>query len=73
MTDICQRCQQRPATLNWVADGGVMAYVHGMTQRWCERCAVSEQLVYATKIAATIPNLKERLRQLMVAAEVRDL
>lgn len=64
VTDLCVHCQTRPATLNWYGDGGALAVVHGPGLRWCQHCAVTEQLAYAKKLAATIPDLERQLKQL---------
>lgn len=62
--DICVNCSQRKASLDWVGDGGAMAYVHGMSVRWCERCAVEAQLQYARARAKEIAGLEKRLAEL---------
>lgn len=41
-----------------------MAYVHGMSVRWCERCAVEAQLQYARARAKEIAGLEKRLAEL---------
>ena len=64
MPDLCANCKIRPATLDWVGEGGTLAYVHGMSVRWCERCAVEAQLAYAEKLASEIPVLRARLQVL---------
>jgi len=62
--DLCQSCLQRPATMNWTGQGGTLAFVHGMFQRWCELCVVSAQVAYALKIQDGLPALKARLAEL---------
>lgn len=64
MKDICQNCNKRPATTNWVGEGGTMAYVHGMYQRWCDYCATKEQLKYCKKMARAIPRLEKKFKKL---------
>ncbi len=59
----CQNCQQREATETWVDDGGVFAYAHGMSQRWCLRCVLTAQLEHARKMAAQIPDLERQLAE----------
>jgi hypothetical protein len=60
----CANCGIRQATLNWVGEGGVLAYAHGLASRWCERCVVAAQLEHARKLAASIPDLAVRLAAL---------
>lgn len=62
---VCLNCKKRPATVNWTADGGVLAFTHGMSERWCERCCIEAQLAHAQKMAARIPTLERGLRALM--------
>ena len=64
VTGTCQNCQQRPATEWWVAEGGSLAFTHGMRAKWCHRCVVTEQLRFAREIAATIPKLEAELTEL---------
>lgn len=59
--DICRSCGQRPATLNWVGDGGTLAFAHGMYQRWCEHCALRAQIAFAEKAEQSLPDLRGRL------------
>lgn len=61
----CQNCKQRPATENWTGGGGVMAFVHGIYQRWCEVCCVTAQLEHAQAQAAQVPELEARLQRLL--------
>jgi hypothetical protein len=58
---LCQHCGCRPATLDWVGDGGALAYVHGMSQRWCDYCAIEAQLAYAIQQASTVEVLRSKL------------
>lgn len=60
----CQQCGERPATENWVGEGGYLALSHGLYRRWCERCVVVAQLEHARKTVAAIPDLETRLREL---------
>jgi hypothetical protein len=62
--DLCASCLQRPATMNWTGEGGTLAFVHGMYQRWCELCVVSAQVAYALKSQDGLPALKARLAEL---------
>jgi len=60
----CQNCGQRPGEVDWVGDGGAIAWAHGFTQRWCRLCCVRAQLEYAYKVVDTIPALEKELQQL---------
>jgi protein-arginine kinase activator protein McsA len=59
--DLCQNCQQRPATHNWVGNGSTMEFIHGMYARWCEYCVTVAQLEHARAAAAKISELEKRL------------
>lgn len=61
---LCAKCGERPATVDWVCDGGVLAWARGMSVRRCERCSLEEQLEHARKMAAKIPEIEARLRDL---------
>lgn len=61
---LCVNCKIRESTLDWVGEGGALAYVHGMSQPWCDRCAVEAQLAYVRKQAEQIPVLERRLKEL---------
>jgi len=60
----CQNCGKRPATGEWVGDGGTLGYVHGMYAWWCDLCMVNAQIEYAEKIAAKLPGLRARREEL---------
>lgn len=64
MREICQHCGKRKATINWVGIGGVLDFVHGNYQRWCNYCATKEQLKHARKAAKRIPMLERKLAKL---------
>ena len=66
---LCRSCRRREATVNWVGDGGVMAYVHGAYQRWCNVCAVRAQIAHAEEAAASLPALRAEL----AAAEAEEV
>lgn len=66
VADICQSCGKRPATMNWVGDGGTMAFIHGMYQRWCDHCALRAQIAHAQKMADLLPELQAKLAALEV-------
>ena len=60
----CAKCQKRPGTAWWAGEGGVIAIVHGFYEARCAYCCVEEQLEYARKLAATIPELEAKLAEL---------
>lgn len=69
MTDkLCANCQERPGTEIWVSEGGVLAFVHGMSQKWCKPCVLRAQLEYAREAAGRIPQLELELRQELAPA-----
>ncbi len=59
----CQKCGKRPGW-GWWAEG-VIGYVHGCKAAWCEQCVVDAQLAHAYIVAAGIPSLEKRLRELL--------
>ena len=58
----CQKCGEREATETWAPDG-LMGWVHGVSSQWCRRCVLREQLLFAEKLARTIPSLREELER----------
>lgn len=60
---LCKRCNTRPAT-TWWSDEGTIAAVHGYYSATCERCVVERQLEHAREMAASIPKLEARLKEL---------
>lgn len=65
---LCPKCEQRPGTEIWVGEGGTLAYVHGFHAYWCKPCVVTEQLAYARKSAARIPELESELARITGAS-----
>lgn len=63
---ICANCGEREGTINWVGRGGVMDFVHGMYEVWCELCAVEADLEYAKKQAKRVPELEKKLEKLKI-------
>ena len=61
---LCQHCHKRPATIQWVGDGGMLAFTHGMYENWCDFCATTEQLKAARRSAKHIPRLEKKLKKL---------
>lgn len=62
---MCEKCGVRPGNKTWVGESGGLAWAHGLTRLWCERCCVEAQLTYARERAARIPELEQRLRALI--------
>jgi hypothetical protein len=62
--DLCEHCHVRPASIDWVGDGGVLDWAHGFSHRWCEHCAVEARLDFARQLAAEIPDLEAQLAKL---------
>jgi hypothetical protein len=63
MGGLCANCGKRPATIDWVGNGGALAISHGVYERWCEVCALTAQLEHAQKMAGRIPDLERRLAE----------
>lgn len=60
----CANCGKRPGTISWVGEGGVLDYVHGMYQMWCELCTVEASIEYVVKQMERLPGLRKRLAEL---------
>lgn len=67
---MCATCGKRPGTETWVGEGGALAFNHGFYQMRCKVCCVTDQLDYARKCAADIPELERELAAL-TALEAR--
>ena len=61
--DMCVKCNKRTATVDFAAD--TTAAIHGWTIRICELCYIKEQLAFASKQAARIPQLESKLTKLL--------
>jgi hypothetical protein len=59
----CVTCGQ-PATTDWVGEGGVLAWTHGMSSPRCKRCCLVDQIAYARKVVARLPELEAELREI---------
>ena len=55
--DVCIQCTKHPATINWAAEGGVLAFTHGHYARWCVCCATEAQIKYCSEAADRLPKL----------------
>jgi hypothetical protein len=60
---LCDNCFIHKATNNWVGDGGVLAYTHGMYARWCACCCAKEQLKHCREASERIPDLERQLAE----------
>jgi hypothetical protein len=60
----CWRCGAVGPTITWVGESGVVGFIHGMSEQYCERCVVTLQLDYARDLAVKIPALETRLAEL---------
>jgi len=60
---LCENCQKYPATAVW--SESPFAAVHGLNSFWCERCVLTTQIEAGEKIAADLPNKKQRLAELL--------
>jgi hypothetical protein len=65
----CPNCGKRPGTLEWVGEGGTLAFVHGMSQLWCEICCLKTQLIHFRAMASKIPETEARLAELLKSEE----
>ena len=53
---LCGRCHLREATQNF--SKGPIPFIHSVCVRYCNICVLEEQLLYAQKAAARIPELE---------------
>jgi hypothetical protein len=60
----CQKCNKHEATINWVGEGGILDYTHGMYERWCECCALKENIKHAKKMAKRLSILERKLERI---------
>jgi len=63
---MCVRCRKRPASLEYVSDGGgAMSWVHGAFERICSLCLAKAALEYSREqleqLRAGIPKLETDL------------
>lgn len=63
MSVICANCQKRLGTIDWVGEGGTLAFSHGFYVKWCEVCALEEQIKHAEERAAILPELRAQLAE----------
>ena len=61
----CYRCKKRPATIHWVAEGGVLAFTHGLSVPWCAVCVLKEQVKAGKRVAKQLPRLEAKLEKLL--------
>ena len=55
--------------MEWVGEGGALAWAHGMSQLWCEICCVETRLIHFREMASKIPEMESRLAELLKAEE----
>jgi len=67
--ELCQNCHKREATVDWVGEGGVLDWTHGLYKKWCKVCVLEAQLKYARKIARNIPKLVKAYKKLVESKE----
>jgi len=59
---ICPNCNVRPGTLTWAGEMDSVSIARNPpTDKWCAFCVAWKQLEYAQKLAATIPELRQRI------------
>jgi hypothetical protein len=63
--ELCQNCQEREATENWTGEGGTLAYVHGMYDRWCRVCVLRAQIAHIREANTRLPELEAELANLL--------
>jgi hypothetical protein len=61
---ICVHCGRFGPTVHWVGEGGVLAFTHGLSVRWCPLCVATEQLLHARTQAGKIPELEAEVARL---------
>jgi hypothetical protein len=59
--ELCQNCGKREATENWIGEGGALAFAHGWYKRWCKRCCLEMQIIYAELHKNDLEKLKKEL------------
>jgi hypothetical protein len=57
----CQHCGKHKATVNWVGQGGILEYAHGMYEMWCECCALKVQIKHMKKEIKSLARLEKKL------------
>lgn len=62
---LCQNCNKREETENWVGDGGTLAFIRGYTEKWCKICCLEAQLKHAKERADAIPHIEKELNELL--------
>ena len=63
LEDLCQNCKHRLATENWVGEGGMIGYIHGMYARWCKVCVLEKQCKHIRDSIALLGQLEKELRE----------
>jgi len=64
VTGTCFHCKERPATEEWILESEALALTHGFVEPWCMHCVLIEQIAYAERLSAAIPEMRKRLAAL---------
>lgn len=60
--DICENCNEHPATTVWIGDGGTLAITRDyMQSKWCKCCCLKAQIANFQEIAKQIKTWEEEL------------
>ena len=59
----CQHCHKRKATIKWVGEGGMLAFLHGAYEMWCNRCCDEAQLAFAKKHKDDYKKLLKKMKK----------
>ena len=49
INDKCEKCHNHEGTEQWIGEGGILAFTHGMYQMWCVCCCLKAQIKFAMK------------------------
>jgi hypothetical protein len=60
---LCDNCHSAPGTERWAGDSDALTVARNpqWVKMWCRPCCAKAQLVYAEKLAANIPALRQEL------------
>lgn len=61
----CQNCGNLTKTTMWNESGSALDFSHGFYSWWCQLCIAERQLEYAVDIAKTIPDLEQKVHDLI--------
>lgn len=60
--NLCPNCETRKPTVTFIANGGIMDWIHGGGEQWCELCVVKVQLKSA-KESKSDPDIGEKVKE----------